>query len=129
MAQPIIDLRAPKVTIKLTRGTSLTSRFFYLGEDNSLIDLTGFTPILDVIADDDTKPIDWQSVTNPAAISIGIADVNVAGLPIVGAGCFIFNITDEITASASWDRLRFSVKVGSPTGDIKEVVSGEIQLS
>jgi len=130
----LLDLTPPELIIRFSRGKTFRPIFWYLDENNSPINLTGFTARMQARVDiDDALPITgWDLTTENGGIAI-VTQASYtleAGTTVIVGGEMVELTTDlvltnpygiqplvaaSVTVDTSWDSAVFDIEVIEPS--------------
>jgi hypothetical protein len=126
----VLDLRAPKITIKFDKGNHLQPVFFYLNKDFSVIDITGYTARSQTRLTN-TSPVltDWDLTTQNGGLVLVVRDYLDDDGQIITANAHgvQFNILDTITAAITWESAVFDIELIDQGGVVLPFIKGDWQ--
>ena len=128
MATKKLDLTAPQLTIDLSKGKTFNPIFYYIGDDGSIIDLTGFKATMEVKVDG-ILDNDWYLTTENGGLTIVQGDVQVGEGLIEEAYGIQAYVSPLITDTTTWSIACYELELIDPTLNILPFVAGSLNLS
>jgi hypothetical protein len=126
----VLDLRPPNITIKFTKGATLNPIFFYLGKNNSVIDMTGYTAQfqarLNPTAEEVLPGFDLTTVNGGLVIVTADAE-DAKGIMIPQAQGVQLNVPSSVTSAIAFRKAIFGLEVTSPNGITSTLVVGILE--
>lgn len=125
----VLDLRPPSITIKFSKGSTLDPIFFYLGKDNTVIDMTWYTARFQarLTPSSETVLTGFDLTTENGGLAIVTGDAETPEGIIVGAQGVRLNIPPSVLSTVTARTLVFGVEVTSPSGKVVELVTGTLE--
>jgi hypothetical protein len=130
MADVILDLRPPNVTIKFDVGKTIKPIFYYLSPANAVIDLASYKARMQVRADYASTDKIWDLTTENAGLSIvtGTATLD-DGTTVANAQGIKLNITATQTAAVTWTTAVYDIELIEPGLDVLPLIKGVLQAN
>lgn len=126
----VLDLTPPSITIKFTKGSTLNPIFFYLGKDNSVIDMAGFSAHLQARLSPTSSEVLLDLSTETGGLSIITADTaDAQGNVISQAQGVQLNVSSSDTSALSFNKAVFGLELTAPSGAVTTMVMGVFETS
>ena len=126
----VLDLRPPNITIKFSKGATLNPIFFYLGKNNSVIDMAGYTAQFQArLSPTDPDVITGFDLTtaNGGLVIVTATAEDAKGNPIPQAQGVQLNLSSSVTSALTFRKAVYGLEVTSPTGITSTLVMGTLE--
>jgi hypothetical protein len=128
VAVEILDFRAKEYRIEFDKGTTLSFTLFYLGPNNTVVDLANYRAHLTVWPYRKDTPLVFSSPSTEISITTGTAELD-DGTLIADAYGVAWLFTDEATTGFDWEGARYQLTIETPAGEILPFAKGVLCLA
>lgn len=124
----VLDLRPPNITIKFSKGATLNPIFFYLGKNNSVIDMTGFTAHFQArLTASSEEPVLDLTTANGGLVIVTADAEDAKGIAIPDAQGVQLQVPASVTSAMTFKKAVFALEITSPTGITTTLVMGSLE--
>lgn len=126
----VLDLRPPNITVKFTKGATLNPIFFYLGKNNAVVDMTGYTAHFQArLSPTATEVLPGFDLTTENGGLIIVTDTaeDARGNPIPNAQGVQLNVPSSVTTAINFRKAVYGLEITSPIGITSTLVMGTLE--
>lgn len=126
----LLDLSAPSLDIRFTKGKYYQFTLYYLAPDRSIINLTGHTARMQARSNFTTNAIlnGWNLTTENGGLAIvtGTATFNDGSPPVVGAYGVRVTLSSTVTSGSNWLKAIYEIDLINPSTQVLPFIQGEL---
>ena len=123
----VLDLRPPAITVRFSKGSTLNPIFFYLGKDNSVIDMTGFSAHFQARLNPLSEPAILDLTLANGGLSIVTSTAETPQGLIPNAQGVQLNVHPADLSAITARNLVFGLEITSPSGVTTSLVTGTLE--
>lgn len=138
----VIDLTPPDIILEFKKGTTLRQPFFYLNEDGTSTDLTGYSARMQARLDETSEVLTGFDLTteNGGLEIFTVASYAAKAGSVLSNGTVLesdvvyvnpygvkLNVSSSVTTAIDWDKAMFDIELIEPSGDVLPFVQGYLR--